>query len=238
MHRITVFCLLLWSAPVLAGPFVVSSPDSTSAKKIKVSGDLKDGPTKNSLTLPKVELATAITSRLDFAVEVPYKTIEQDHADTESGIGDMDIKSKWNFYRSGPLALAMEPELSLPTGDADRGLGNDDAGIKLPLILGYSTQAWDFGSELGYQHVFHQHEDSGYWGFLALRSLTPTLKMGAEIVAESSDAKLRQIDTLANIGLKWKLPERFELQALVGRTLHSEDGDITRQYKLALEKKF
>lgn len=238
MHKTTVFFLLLWSAPVLAGPFVVSSPNSTTAKKVKVTGDLKDGPTRNSLTLPKVELATPITSRLDLAVEVPYKTIEQDHADTESGIGDAEIKSKWNFFRSGPMALAMEPELSLPTGDADRGLGNDDAGIKLPLILGYSTKAWNFGSELGYEHLFHQHEDSGYWGFLALRSVTPTLKVGAEIVAESSDAKLRQIDTLANIGLKWKLPERFELQALVGRTLHSQDGDITRQYKLALEKKF
>lgn len=229
---------MVWATPASGAPFTVSSPNTASTPKIKVSGEFKDRETKDTLTLPKVELKTPVASNLDVAIKLPYKTIWQTGHRTESGLGDIEIKSKWNFLRAGNFAMATEPLVALPTGNARRGLGDDDVALELPLILGYKTGAWELGSELGYTHIFHQHHDGAYWGVLAMRRVLPMLRLGVEFVVEAPTALLREYDALANAGLKWGFGERYELQALAGRTLRTADHDATSKFKLAVEMKF
>lgn len=228
---------MVWATPASGAPFTVSSPNTASGPEIKVGGEFKDSETKDTLTLPKVELKAPVASNLDAAVELPYKTIWQTGSRTESGVGDLEIKSKWNFLRVGRFAMATEPLVALPTGNARRGLGEDDVAIELPLILGYKTGAWELGSELGYTHIFHQHRDGAYGGVLVMRRVLPTLRLGAEFVVEAPTALLREYDTMVNAGLKWGFGGRFELQALAGRTLHTADHDATSKFKLAVKMK-
>ncbi len=39
------------------------------------------------------------------------------------GAGDASLAAKWRFYESGALSLVLKPELLLPTGREDVGLG-------------------------------------------------------------------------------------------------------------------
>ncbi|MFT4176554.1 MAG: transporter [Luteolibacter sp.] len=221
-----------------AGPFTVSSPNATSVTKLKIGTELKDGETKDTLTLPKIEIKTPIARNLDLAFIVSHKSIDRDGQASENGIGDFEIKSKWNFYRNGNFGMAIEPLIVFPTGDERRGLGNGDFLFEFPLIFGFKTGNWEWGTELGFEHVLHQDEDNAYCGILAMRRLTPNLRIGAEIVAEFPDVRFDSCDTLADIGLKWTFCERCELQALAGRTLRTADHGASNKFKLALEIKF
>ena len=134
--------------------------------------------------------------------------------------------------------MAIEPVIKLPTGDAKKGLGNGDAEIELPLILGYKTGPWELGSEIGYSHVFRQHEDNAYIGFLAMRRVSKTLRLGAEIVVDTPDARFREFGTQANVGFKWRAARRIEISGLAGRTLSTPDHKATNKFKLDVEFKF
>jgi len=56
-----------------------------------------------------------------------------------SGIGDIVIRSKWNFHRGPSTALAAALDLRLPTGNADDLLGSGATQAKLSLIASRST---------------------------------------------------------------------------------------------------
>lgn len=238
MQKMLPLFALLWTVPAFAGPFTVSSPNSASAKEIKLQAELKDAPAKRKMTLPKVELKTPVTNHLDFAIELPVRVVDYKHGPTNGGIGDVELKSRWGFYRSGALGLATGLKMTFPSGDEDRGLGAGYTTFEIPLIIGYSAGDWTLGSELGYERVLHDSEQSAYWGFLLERKVLPSLKLGTEIVFESPDAKFHFIDTRADVGLKWKLPEHYELQALAGRSLHRHESGHTATFKLAIEKTF
>lgn len=224
-------------ATATASPFTVSSPSATAAPKIKIGSELKDTEGKETRTLPNLEYKVPVAPSLDFAAELPYKSVSRSGHATETGIGDVKFKSKWNFFDAQNLGLAIEPVLLLPTGNDRRGLGNGDAAFELPLILGYQTNDWELGSELGYTHIRHQDKETAYLGVLALRRVTQTLRVGAELIAESPQAEMQQFDTSANVGLQWKLAHDIELEALAGRTLHTVDHAPVNKFKLAVEVK-
>lgn len=227
-------------APAIAGPFTVSSPTAATQKKIKVEAELKDTPGKDSWVLPKVEFTMPVTTGLNVAVKAHLRTVDKAGAATETGLGDVEVKAKWNFLRAGEgrIALAIEPELSLPTGSRRRGLGEGHAGIALPLILGYKTGPWELGSEIGYEHVFGDPDHAGYAGILAMRRVTPALRLGAEVVVEAGDMDFGRLDTRVNAGFKLKTGTNSELQGLAGRTLHTADRQAANKFKIAYEIKW
>ncbi|WBX84229.1 transporter [Sphingosinicella microcystinivorans] len=222
-----------------SSPFTVSSPSASKNWKIKLRSELKDGDNKDVLTLPKVELGIPLAPDLDFTIAAQYRTVDRTGRVQTHGLGDVSVKSKWNFHKSegGGLSLAVEPKLSLPTGDASRSLGEGDAVVELPFIVGYKRGAWELGTEIGYNHVFGRKDDEAYIGVLALRRLTPSLRLGAELVATTPHVRFSTIETEANVGMKWALGKRLELKALAGRTLHKADHSATNKFKLGLDIK-
>lgn len=239
MRKLILCCIAMWAAPALAGPFTVSSTSPTSAIALKLGVEWKDLSAKDTVAFPKVEFKMPLSRTVEFDIEAPYKSIDEVGGEAAFGPGDMEVKSKWNFYRGDRLAFAVEPTVTFPTGSHRRGLGEGDTTLLLPLIVGYRTGAWEIGSELGYKRVFRRRANSAYLGALLLRRVAPGLKVGMEIVTESPDARPHQLATRADIGLKWHFGRGYKLEALAGRTLHTPiRGGFTNRYKLALEKKF
>lgn len=65
-----------------------------------------------------------------------------------SGINDVSLGAKWRFYENGPASLALKPELLLPSGNADKGLGNGRASAALTLIGTYDAAPWAWHANL------------------------------------------------------------------------------------------
>lgn len=74
-------------------------------------------------------LSYGISDGIDIVAGLPYLwyqvTENQLVSADESGIGDMTLELKWRLYenKKSGFSLALKPGISLPSGDADRGLG-------------------------------------------------------------------------------------------------------------------
>lgn len=239
MHRLarsSLYILAITTAtPAIAAPFTVSSPEASSRKKLRVEAEFKDTADKDTLILPKLELILPVQQGLHVAIKGHLRTVDKTNAPAETGPGDVELKAKWNFRPAGEgqVAMTIEPTLSLPTGDHERGLGDGHTGIALPLILGYKTGPWEFGSEIGYEYIFGDHKHKEYAGVLAMRRVTPNLRLGSEFVVEAKDGDFHHLSTRANIGFKLKVGANGELDGLIGRELHAIDHHEENKFKIS-----
>jgi hypothetical protein len=58
------------------------------------------------------------------------QTTESRFSDDSTGVGDLLLRAKYNFYRQAPLAMAGILELRLPTGDEDDFMGLDTVRVR------------------------------------------------------------------------------------------------------------
>ena len=100
---------------------------------------------------------------------------------TASGLGDIAFSVKYRFLHetNGWPDLAVFPGLTLPTGDANRNLGNGRATYHLPLWAQKSFGSWTVDTGGG---VFLNSEpgerDYPYGGLLLQRDLGEHLSLG------------------------------------------------------------
>ena len=69
---------------------------------------------------------------------------------SKTGLGDILLRSKWNFFRNDRDGLAAGLELRLPTGDEENLLGTGGTFTKLTLIGTMSRGAWEPRVNVGY----------------------------------------------------------------------------------------
>ena len=113
--------------------------DFYSATYDRVGGAVTD---TSLFTNPTLKLGVA--NRTDLEINIsPYETVRTHNSSTEeshtlSGLGDLTLSLKQNFYGDyrGPLALAVEPFITAPTGRAGIGDGGWEGGIILPVAAG------------------------------------------------------------------------------------------------------
>ncbi|HEX2531518.1 MAG TPA: transporter [Burkholderiaceae bacterium] len=80
--------------------------------------------------------AYGVERRVDLFVNVPFSF------STPTGMNDVAIGAKWRWFEDGALHLALKPELTLPSGDDDKGLGNGRANFGATLIGTYDATPW------------------------------------------------------------------------------------------------
>lgn len=143
---------------------------------------------------------------------------------TASGIGDVVLRSKYNFFRAGSGHVAAAIDLRLPTGDRDNLLGTGATQAKLFLIGSSGTPR------------FAQHINIGY---TASNSKTKSTLIPGSVV----QAELGRISDEFNYagGVEFVPTAKVTIVAdLLGRTLRKVDRleDVATQpfqYKLQLD---
>ena len=65
----------------------------------------------------------------------------------ESGMSDSTLDLKWRFYAEDDFSLALQPGLTLPTGNEDKGLGTGKTSWAIALLATYEAEAWIFLSK-------------------------------------------------------------------------------------------
>ena len=66
------------------------------------------------------------------------------------GRGDSSVEAKWRFFDSGGLSLGLQPSITLPTGNVNRGLGSGRASWGINSILIYEVNAWTWRANVAY----------------------------------------------------------------------------------------
>jgi len=93
---------------------------------------------------PAVELNYGALPETQLHLIVPMTTVGTDGGPTEVGLGDTEFGIKYRFFHEASYLpqIGIFPMAELPTGDADRGLGNGRTWFRLPLWL---QKSWGRG---------------------------------------------------------------------------------------------
>ena len=145
------------------------------------------------------------------------------------GIGDTELGVKYRFLQESddfPMA-GIFPMLEIPTGDADRGLGNGRAWAKLPLWLqkswGPEDRQWTTYGGGGFAcNTAPGQRNYPFAGWLLQKELGETLTLGAELFLQGRDADNGHASAIANAGGSCRLAENLDLLFSAGHSVAGE----------------
>jgi hypothetical protein len=98
-------------------------------------------------------LTYGIIDSVDIILSVPYQFWRAEDPESmtkENGISDLAIETKWRFYEKEGLSLAVKPGLTIPTGDEEKGLGNERITYYLYFIASKEMNPWALHFNLAY----------------------------------------------------------------------------------------
>lgn len=174
---------------------------------------------------PAGELNYGVLPDTQLHLIVPMSTVGGGAAPTVSGLGDTEIGIKYRFVHetNGWPQIGFFPMVELPTGDADRSLGNGRAWFRLPLWLQKSWGPWttDFGGGAALNSAPSQR-DYPFGGWLVQREFGSRLTLGGEIFGQGQDTDNDKDFAALNFGGSYKVNEHFSLLFSAG---HSVAGD-------------
>ena len=239
-HASALLAALLASV-AQASPFVVSSTEPAETVELKTSIEVKTRHDDDTWSAPKMELAIPIAPDVELSFSSSYRTLRLQGEAERAGLGDSGIASKWKLVHEAPgrhPAIAIEPELVLPTGDERDDLGDGHYGFVFPVIVGATFGRVGLSGQATYQHSFSPDGDEVELAVLTTLKATPDVKLGVELAASAPADDTSATDFSMDLGFKWGMTEAFELQGIAGTSLHTaEPGHITR-YRLVGEYHF
>jgi hypothetical protein len=80
-------------------------------------------------------LEYAVTDRLSGFVELPYRFLNPEVNANASGLADMNAGFKWAFISTDDWVMTFQFKTYAPTGDAERGLGNNHVSLEPGLLF-------------------------------------------------------------------------------------------------------
>lgn len=93
-----------------------------------------DGASHQSI---EAEFEYALTERLMFELEVPYRRVSIDGGEDRNGIGNIELGAKWLVAERGASATAFNIDVELPASDHEPGIAEDLWGVELTLPMSF-----------------------------------------------------------------------------------------------------
>ncbi len=174
---------------------------------------------------PAMELNYGVLPDTQLHLVVPVTTIGGGGDSTRSGLGDTEFGVKYRFLHetSDRPQIGVFPMVELPTGDADRGLGNGRAWFRLPLWVQKSWDPWTtYGGGGVVLNSAAGQRNYPFGGWLLQRDLGKHLTLGGEIFAQGADTDTDRGFAALNFGGTLKVTDHFDLLFTAG---HSVAGD-------------
>jgi len=103
-----------------------------------------------------VTVGIGVVDRLDVSVGVVTTwsrvATEGGRVEMVQGLGDTGVELKWRALEAGSFALAVKPGVTLPTGDASRGLGTGRPCLALTLVASQAVGMAALHANAAYLH--------------------------------------------------------------------------------------
>lgn len=234
------FVLLACAGAAWAGPYETGSTDTAKGMKFKSYVQLKRTASKDSWVAPKVGIGGPLNDHLELSVGSGYGIVDRAGGDDQGGMRDLSLAMKWRLRdeADGHAALAIEPSLSVPTGDDAAGIGKGAYTFGIPLRASRRSGALRLTGEVSASRTFGRDEDQLGAGVLVEYFGGPGWSCGVELVADAPRDDLSGRHVRANLGAKRKVGAHVEWQVLAGRSLENRRGERQDTFKLAYEYRF
>lgn len=143
----------------------------------------------------EVELEYAVSDRLMFEVEVPYRWRSVEGADESiDGTGNYEVGAKWQMTRRDNFAASIKIGVELPAGSQREDIATDLWGVELTVPM--SFQFPDSHSSLHVEPGVEWEEDEGFEEQMLNIAVEHrpgdsilTLQLGSNITREADDVE-------------------------------------------------
>jgi len=227
------------AAPSAAQGYTVGGSRPSQVQKIKLHGELATSEGRHVVALPKLGLALPASPSLELGIDAQLRHVDSHGSAPVSGVGDVEFKAKYLLLDSrkndARIDMSAEFKVSLPTGNAGRGLGDGQPAIKLPITFSRRSGPWEFGGLVGAQVVYRRDKAMLLAGALVTRTLSEQVKVGAEIATEMRYRDPGTREVMVNLGLRYQPSRKTEIFVIAGRSLQSRDRAPITRIKLGLE---
>jgi hypothetical protein len=138
------------------------------------------------------------------------------------GLGDIELGAKYRLINPGKddwyPQVGIFPLLTMPTGDARRGLGGGYVAAFLPVWLQKDYGAWTTYGGGGYW-INPGPGNRNYWfaGWLVQRQVTKTLALGGEVFRQTSSMVGRRASSGFSLGGVYDFTDHYHLLFSAGR---------------------
>ncbi len=109
------------------------------------------------------EIAASITSgladKLDLVLGIPFAMEKPKNEKIESGVGDLSVELKWNFYEINIVSFALKPGVTFPSGDWRRGFGTGLVGCSGYFVTTIQPEPVAIHFNLGYIRNENKNDD-------------------------------------------------------------------------------
>ncbi len=217
--------ILALAITAFAGPpFLTDDPEPVPFKHWEFYGFSTVDATRKATngTGPAIEFNMGALPNLQAHLGLPLAFAAPQAEPSAYGLGDMEFGLKYRFIQETdqrPM-VGVFPLLEIPTGDANRGLGNGQAWGKLPLWLQKSWGPWTTYGGGGYAINPAPEQRSYYFGgWLLQRDFGERLTLGGEIFSQGKSSDDNRSFAVFNLGGLFKITPNFQILFSGGHTL-------------------
>ncbi len=209
-------------------PFLTDDP-GFAPKGWEIKAESLYEKTINGTTItPVLDLNYTIVPTFKINLTLAGKNIDPRTESSEYGMADTDFKFKWRFVEEDLSgwrpAGSIAPNVTLPTADKNKGLGDEVWRLRLPVQIGKTFGKWYSYAETGYQWALNDSAtDVIPYGVATQYQLTDKLSLGVELNGNVPVDDRAQWTMLANVGGSYALTDSVQLQASLGRTVRDTD---------------
>ncbi|HVL36105.1 MAG TPA: transporter [Burkholderiales bacterium] len=168
-------------------PLLTTSPDVLG--KGRSQFELKAERARGGAAMTAVELAHGVADRLEATIETRYLRGDTDEG-VRRGLGDTALALKWRFFDRGRFALALIPEVLIPTGREAHGLGAGRTGWATSLVGSYGFGRLELLGAAGYERNRNRLDEPDpvrSRSAALLWSATEDLRLGVDLVREGEE---------------------------------------------------
>lgn len=182
----------------------------------------------NAVQGPALEVNNGVAPNTQLHLVLPVAFSSQAGVSSR-GLGDIEAGVKYRFLeqtRNRP-DVGTFPMVEMPSGNANKGLGNGRAWFKLPLWIQKDWGAWTtYGGGGVALNSAPGQRDYGFGGWLLQRTLTPQLTLGGEVFVQGSPAEGDRSTALWNAGGQYNFTPDFSLLFTVGHSVTGEGHSL------------
>ncbi len=220
--------ILVPSPSHAVAPYVTDDPEPTEFGhfEIDLAAQYTARSGERSGALPSLEIDYGALPNLELQVIAALAFDRRSSATTRVGAGDTEIGLKYRMIEEDKEgwrpALAVFPQVFLPTGDEGRGLGTGHTHYFLPLWIGKELGDWHAFGGSGYTvDPGAGNRNSWFLGSGVTRKVDNSLTLGGEVFHSTASEAGRKSTTGFNLGAVYDFSDNQHLLVSAGRGLQN-----------------
>jgi hypothetical protein len=223
-----------------ADPFEVGTTDTGDGWSLEVQSMRSRSGDEVIRTHPALALTWGFGERFELALGSGYGIAEFQGGQHRHGSHDLELAFKWMLRRETDTSagIAIEPGLTLPTGDRAAGMSEGDTVLELPLRVSRLVGNGRVTGQVAWLHAGRSGKAAWTAGVLYEHEVARSLWLGAEVLHEQALDDGVDASGRGSVGFRWQAHAQWEVSGGYGRSWRHGAGEKQSSLRLGIELQF